>query len=122
MILQHRTVAPEYNSFYIAGRRGVNVPIDFDHGFIASSSECITVPCLYWNEGDTSITLGRTSDLDRVDPPRFEGDLQTPQRRVLLFDANMPEIMSMVVPGAVTRIRIWTNDPREPDEVTIGVG
>jgi hypothetical protein len=55
-------------------------------------------------------------------PPKFDGFLDTPQYRVVLSDANMPEILSMEVPGVRTRVRIWTNHPTEPDDVVIALG
>jgi hypothetical protein len=47
-------------------------------------------------------------------PPRVEPPV--------LSDANMPEILSMEVPGARTRDRIWMNRPQYPDDVVIALG
>jgi hypothetical protein len=76
----------------------------------------------HWNEGDTTITLGPYEELALpAGPPKFDGYLETPEQRVDLFDANMPEILSMQVPGLQTRVRIWTNHPTEPDNVIIAL-
>jgi len=47
--------------------------------------------------------------------------VRTPNRRVILLDANDDDIATVPVPGLVTRIRIWINHPTEPDEVTIAI-
>ena len=78
---------------------------------------------LYWNEGDTTITLGPFEELaPQAKPPKFDGVLETPEHRLDVFDANFPEILSMEVPGLRTRVRIWTNHPTEPDDVVIALG
>lgn len=117
------SVAPEYLSFYVAGSLDVDVPVEYGADGVFGTNECLVVTCLYWNEGDTRITLGPVEELPgQPGPPCFDGLLQTPQSRVLLFDVNMPEILSTDVPGTQTRIRIWTNHPTEPDDVVIGLG
>jgi hypothetical protein len=123
MTVKNVTVAPEYLSFYITGKRDIHVPLDHDRRSIVASSECINVGCLYWNEGDTTITLGPFEELaPQAKPPKFDGVLETPEHRLDVFDANFPEILSMEVPGLRTRVRIWTNHPTEPDDVVIALG
>lgn len=123
MTVKKVTVAPEYVSFYISGVDDIRVPLDHDRRGIAASDQCINVCCLYWNEGDTTITLGPFEELTpQAKLPRFDGMLDTPEFRVMLSDANMPEILSMEVPGSRTRVRIWTNHPTEPDDVVIALG
>lgn len=119
MPIQKVTVAPEYVSFYVAGKLNVQVPLDHEHRRIAATSDCINVPCLYWNDGDTTITLGSFNEVNRRDEPAFDGILNTPDNKIILFDAIDPEMASAAVPTAQTRIRIWTNHPTQPDEVTI---
>lgn len=123
MTVKTVAVAPEYLSFYIAGINEITVPLDHDRVGIVASDQCINVGCLYWNEGDTTITLGPFGELaPQAAPPKFDGCLDTPEYRVVLSDANMPEILSMAVPGVRTRVRIWTNHPTEPDDVVIALG
>lgn len=123
MTVQKVVVAPEYVSFYIAGKRDIRVPMDNDRRGVVASDECINVGCLYGQDGDTTITLGPFEELfPQAKPPKFDGVLETPEYRVDLFDANTPEILSMEVPGMRTRVRIWTNHPTEPDDVIIALG
>ncbi|TKT80051.1 hypothetical protein [Aquamicrobium sp. LC103] len=123
MTIKFADVAPEYVSFYIAGALDVRIPLDHDLTGLIASDECINVMCLYWNEGDTKITLGPVEELPyRSEAPRFDGMLQTPEHKVILFDVNTPEILSMDVSETKTRVRIWTNHPTQPDDVVIGLG
>lgn len=123
MTIRKIAIAPEYVSFYITGADNVIVPLDHDSVGIVATKDCINVSCLYWNEGDTSITLGPFEELaPQPAPPKFDGVLATPEHRVFLFDANIPEILSMDVPETRTRVRIWTNHKTEPDDVIIALG
>ena len=110
-------------SFYITGVDGVRVPVDHDGDGVTANDDCINVSALPWNEGETAITLGASAEFGPKDEPhRFDGLLNTPLRRLVLFDANVPPILSMDVPGKRTRVRIWTNRRLCPDQVIIAVG
>jgi hypothetical protein len=123
MTVKIAVVAPEYVSFYVAGADDFEVPLDHEMVGIVATDRCINVGCLYWNEGDTKIVLGPFDEIDKpLGAPKFDGFLDTPERRVLVTDANIPEILSMAVPGTRTRIRIWTNHRTEPDDVVIALG
>jgi hypothetical protein len=122
MPVKRITVAPEYVSFYVAGKLSVEIPLDREHRRIVATQDCINIPCLYWNDGDTTITLGPFDEVDTATEPAFDGMLNTPDNKIILFDAVEPEMASAHVPATQTRIRIWTNHPTEPDDVTIAWG
>lgn len=123
MTVKKIVISPEYLSFYIAGKDDILVPLDHDRVGIVASDECINVGCLYWNEGDTTITLGPIDEMKpQPVPPKFDGILLTPEHQVILSDANTLEILSMDVPETKTRVRIWTNHKTEPDDVIIALG
>lgn len=70
MTVKKAVVTPEYLSFYIAGKMDIRVPLDHERRGIVASGECINVGCLYWNEGDTTITLGPFEELNpQAGPP-----------------------------------------------------
>ncbi|MGE0500896.1 MAG: hypothetical protein AB7I79_04460 [Rhizobiaceae bacterium] len=117
-----RVIAPEYLSFYIAGSEDVDIPLDHELRGVIATRDCINVRCLYYYDGDTTVTLGSFEEVAKSEPPKFDGMLNTPARVVLLFDANMPEIMRADVAGDETRVRIWTNHPTEPDDIVIALG
>ncbi len=122
MVVKTVTVAPEYVSFYISGSDNFDVPVDRLLAGVTATSECIVVTCIYYNDGDTTITLGPSNELPAQNMPlRSDSVLETPQHRVLLSDVHMPEILSMSVPGSRTRIRIWSNHETQPDNVMIAL-
>ena len=121
-MIQEQIISPEYLSIYVSGPEPVTIPVDHDYRRLIATDKCINIPCRYWNEGDTRVQFGASSDVKRTDAPRFEGIIKTPGRKVMVYDANIPEIFSMAVPTELTRIRVWTNDVSEPDDILIAVG
>lgn len=123
MVVETVSVAPEYASFYISGSDDFEVPADRLLPGVTATPQCIVVTCVYYNDSDTTITLGPSHELPQQDMPmRFDSVLETPERRVLISDVHMPEILSMDVPGSLTRIRIWANHVTQPDNVVIALG
>ncbi|MBT1157682.1 hypothetical protein J1C56_18980 [Aminobacter anthyllidis] len=122
MPILYRRIAPEYCSFYIAGSRNVEVPIGGELRTVRASRDCLNVSCLYAQNGDTAVFLGRAVDVERPEKPIYDGMLNTQSSLVIIFDANMPEIMSMQVTTVETRVRIWVNRLLEPDKIQIGLG
>lgn len=122
MTIHRRTIACEYSSFYVAGSRDVDIPIGGELRGIRSSAECINVSCLIFQNGDITVSLADADEAHSLAKPAYDGMLATPAGVVLLFDVNMPEILSITVPGRETRVRILTNHSTEPDEIEIVVG
>ncbi|PWK63575.1 hypothetical protein C8K44_12469 [Aminobacter sp. AP02] len=122
MTILDRRIAPEYASFYIAGSRRVEVPIGGEPRTVRASRDCINMGCLNGQDGDTLVFLGWATELAKSEKPMYDGVLNTRSGIVLVFDANMPEILSMTVSTTETRVRIWANRLLEPDNIQIGLG
>ncbi|WP_432346196.1 hypothetical protein WMC41_21115 [Shinella yambaruensis] len=122
MAILHFSIAPEYNSVYLASRPIPDVSHNFREKTIPSTPDCISIPCTYWNDGDTSFSVGEASEITMSTPPTFDGFLDTPDKRLVFFGANEPEFASVSVPTVKTRIRIWIDHPREPENVVIAFG
>lgn len=122
MTVQHATIEPTYVSFYAAGSLNVEIPVDFGKRGIVASDSCVNIPALYWNNGSTRVTLGPYSDIPQTRDPDFDGMIMTPARKIILFDAEVPQILAAAVSASNTRVRIWINHPTEPDDVVITFG
>lgn len=123
MVVETVSLAPECVSFYISGSDDFEVPVDRVLPGVTATPQCIVATCMYYNDGDTTVTLGPSNELPPQDMPmRLDSVLDTPKHRVLLSDVHMPEILSMGVPGSRTRIRIWANHETQPDDVVIALG
>lgn len=122
MAVQRLSIAPEYVSFYVAGRRNVDIPTNMDRTGVLSSPDCLNIPALYWNDGDTHVTFGPASEITEASEPNHDSILNTPNNEIILFDANNPQFVIAHVPSGKTRIRIWIDHQTEPENVTIAWG
>jgi hypothetical protein len=80
---------------------------------------CITVGTLESSRGNTTIViLGKN-----LGTPEghliFDGTLETPGRSIEVGNSWLEQIFYMDVEKSVTHIKIWTNDPTEPDHIWI---
>ena len=122
MSVETLTIAPAYLSIYVAGRNKVDIPMHMDRQGIFSSPHCINVPAYDWNRGDTNITFGPFDELEETTKPTFDGTIDTPDKRLIVFGALVPEYVSTTVSTTKTRIRIWLDHPIEPSNVIIAWG
>jgi hypothetical protein len=96
-------------------------PIDLDYGGIAANEDCITAPCLYWNEGDTTVTVAKFAELPPQSTPSYDGMLNTPEKMLMISEANA-DIKDVPVSSVRTRIRIWIDHPTQPENIIIAWG
>jgi hypothetical protein len=89
---------------------------------VQSTSSCISVACTPDSEGATDVTIGASNEVDPGVAPAFDGNLDTPDRTVVVSTVDLRQIASVQVQRDATRVRIWVNDPAIPDRITIGVG
>ena len=115
-------VAPPNAMVLVADPSGGEIPKTMTGALIASTSSCITVGCRSDVDGETEFTLGRTREVDPGDRPAFEGKLKTPNRKIAVRSVLGRTILETPVPQQQTMIRVWVNDPKEPNRVIIGVG
>lgn len=73
-------------------------------------------------DGDTEVSLGSTQEVNPEGPPIFDGLLETPTRTVNIETAEGELVLQSEVSSENTRVRIWTNAPREPDKIVVGLG
>lgn len=115
-------VAPPNSLLVISDRDGWTPP-RFEPGvLILSSSSCITVGCRMFADGETLVLLGPAAELDPGEPPAFDGMLDTPNRAVVVSTVERDIVLETSVPDTRTRVRIWVDEPVEPDKVIVGLG
>jgi hypothetical protein len=103
-----------------AKKKGVVPKIGPEFG-IAATESCILIPCLPEVEGQTQITLGPARDVAPGGAPVFDGYLDTPNGVVQIVTVDWKPLLKAPVSNSSTRIRIWTNRPKFPDKVMIGL-
>jgi hypothetical protein len=114
-------IAPPNSVVLIEDSNGGEIPASMNQSLIAATNSCIAVGCKAENDGKTEITLGPCDEVDTGERPAFEGSLQTPNRRVAVRTVHGVTLLEMLVPAAETTLRVWVNDPSEPDRIAVGI-
>jgi hypothetical protein len=82
----------------------------------------LIVGTLHRDEGDTHLTVSTSEDDAPAVPPRFECYLDTPSRLLQMSTSEREILTKCQVASHKTRIRVWSNDPKFPDDVFILLG
>ena len=114
-------LAPPNSLVLVEDSSGGEIPMSMNQSLIAATPSCIAVGCRAEDDGETEITLGPCSCVDAGEQPVFAGLLQTPNRRLAIRTVHGVTLLEMPVPATETTVKIWVNDSREPDHVTVGV-
>jgi hypothetical protein len=113
--------APPNSLVLIEDPSGGNVPASMAGSLVASTMSCIAVGCKSEADGETEFRLGAVSEVDPGNRPVFQGALETPTRKVSLRTVLGHTILEMPVAGKRTMVRVWANNPKEPDKIIVGV-
>ncbi len=89
---------------------------------IISTDSCILVACFPEIEGETEIVLGPVSEVALPSKPALDQNLETPARKVAISTIVWKKLLEADVTSITTRVRIWTNSARWPDQVIVGLG
>jgi hypothetical protein len=114
-------IDPDKSLLFITDPQIGDVP-EFVPGVpMLSTSSCIQVAYLMWQDGETDVTLGPAGDVDPGGPPAFDSQLDTPNRSVIVCNIYREIALSEPVRNTRTRVRIWLNRLRWPDRVIVGL-
>jgi hypothetical protein len=116
------SIAPSNSLIGISDVKKGVVPEVMPESGIAATASCILVACYPEADGATKITLGSAIDVGPESPPAFDGQLETPTKVVRIVTIDWKPLLEERVSSETTRIRIWKNHPKFPDEVTVGLG
>lgn len=119
-------VAPPNSQFYLEGGIGRKFPniddIDDRPVWIWSTRSCILVGCLCFVDGETELMISNSADDALRTSPTFDGVLDTPNRIFQVSTSESEILFRTDVPGHFTRVRIWTDHPREPEHILAVLG
>ena len=96
----------------------VNIPEDTGSNLVSFNSSCISIGTLMESDGKTKLRLGGQYS-EPVGWIIFEGILETPGKMVSVSDALGNLLLEINVSASSTLLRIWVNDAREPDIISI---
>jgi len=117
----YRIVRPVNSLIFISDPAGGQVPEWQPDSLILHTETCISVACYPEQDGPTKIVLGSSKEVDPGWEPALVCELKTPNGAVVVSSAAREKFLDMAVATKNVSVQIWLNDPRWPDQVTIGI-
>lgn len=119
---QTRTINP-FHPFVVISDVGRGILPEFVEGkLVLSTDTAVSVGCRANVEGDTTISLRSAAEVAPREGLVFDGVLKTPMRKLVVSTVEDDEVLGVDVSSRETRVRIWANGLRFPDEIVIGWG
>jgi hypothetical protein len=115
-------ISPPNSLLFISDPAGGTVPEFVPGKLILSTTSCVSFGCYPEQDGMTEVTLGDAQQVDPGEPPAFDSDLDTPSHAIVVLTVERQTVLESKLRSARTRVRIWVNDLRWPNKVTIGLG
>jgi hypothetical protein len=113
-------IAPPNSSILVMDRTGGEIPRWMNGAIVSSTSSCVAVGTLSQSDGGTTLTL--TNERPAIATglfPVLDGDMDTPSRILSVVTCNNVELLSLDVNSQSTRVEVWVNDDKEPDQIYI---
>lgn len=114
-------IAPPNSLILVEDDAGGEIPRSMSQSLVAATASCVAVGCKAEDDGKTEVVLAPMSELNIQDKLEFEGTLRTPSRKVVVRTVHGETLLELSVRGVETALKIWANDPSEPDRITVGV-
>ena len=98
------------------------IPESMHGSLVAATDSCVAIGTLNSSDGQSRITLSDEGPVAKEnETPIFEGVLDTPARKIAVCTVGGQPVLELNVGETRTRVKIWANDPVEPDEIDIFV-
>jgi hypothetical protein len=114
-------ISPPYSLVLLLDPEKGVVPQTMAGRLVAATESCVAVGCRAEDDGSTRITMGKAVHVDPGYQPLFEGDIETPSQYLEVQSVEGTTLLRTSVQGHRTRVSIWVNDTKEPDEITVGI-
>ena len=115
-------IAPPHSFVMVADVLTENGIPDFPtESRLAATASCIIVGCEHEGDSETVFTIGIDHQVDPGFRPVFESVIETPNRKVSVWTTDIEKFLEEKVPTKRTRVRIWGNRQKFPDDVVIGL-
>jgi hypothetical protein len=114
-------IAPPNSVVLLSDVSGGDIPDSMRGVVVVATPTCIAVGCVSEADEPTEFVLAPLSELERSDEPVHMSRIQTPNRRVVLRTVLGLELLGLPVDTQSTEVKVWVNDPFEPDKVVIGL-
>jgi hypothetical protein len=120
-MVKYLEVRPQNSIILLEDSGGGSVPNSIGSKLVVATESCVVIGCRAESDGSTKITIGTDGEVALQSLPIFEGRLSTPSKVLILSTVDGTRLFERSVPQSFTNLRVWANDPNEPDEIVVGI-
>lgn len=115
-------LAPKNSLILVMDQSVGEVPESMSNALVAATPSCIAVGTLSEYDGETQVSLSDESSPDKLGLSLvFDGVLETPTRKLSVCSVLDETLVTLDVPTEASRVQIWANDDKEPNEIDVVV-
>lgn len=120
-VIRVRLHLPYSQVVIVPPRSRVEVPLWAPGKIGVSTDACILFAGMTEIDGETTLTLGDSQEVNPGTSSVFMQMLKTPNFKIALETVEGATLLEMETSHSETEVRIWSNRVREPDEVIVGI-
>ncbi|WP_342359658.1 hypothetical protein [Terrarubrum flagellatum] len=114
-------VSPPNSILFISDIDGGTPPMPVRGAMILASPSGVSVACYPEQDGPTTIVIGAMNEVALAVEPLFDGTIETPNGVLMASTSELEKLMEAEGAKPRAHIRVWTNHPKWPDQIMIGV-
>jgi hypothetical protein len=116
------SISPPNSLILIMDFKSGRVPEALGNNLVAATDSCIAIGCRSEYDGPTDVYLAQPHECTPSGALVFEGDILTPSRSMSVCTVMNKEVLSDETAGENTHVRVFANDPIEPDRIFVIFG
>ena len=117
--MKRTSVSPPNSLLLVMDPAVGEIPKKMGQNCIAATGSCVAIGCRMEQDGPTEINLGQLHEIAPLGELLFDGEIPTPSRRISICSVMNEGLLSSAVGGVTVRVRVFVNDPKEPDVVFV---
>ncbi len=116
---EYLTTSPPNSLILVMDYAAGELPERITDELVVATKSCLAIGTLSAADGETRITL--TDRIDGIDigDLAFDGVLATPNHELSVCNVKNERMITLLVPSERTRVKVFANDPVEPDDIVI---
>jgi hypothetical protein len=113
------TFSPPNSLILVMDHEAGVLPDQITTELVAATDSCLAIGTLAAPDGETTIIL--TDDLDglEIGDLVFDGALSTPNHELSVCNVRNEKLLTLPVPQPSTGVKVFANDPSEPDMIVV---
>ena len=115
------SVRPRNSVVLLSDRSVGEIPATLGESAVAATNSCLAIACQSEIDGLTRIELQFAREGSPTGKLAFAGELLTPTCVLSVLSVELEELLATPVSSKQTSVRVYTNHPSEPDQITIVV-